>query len=134
MPNLQDSTFPSGRIRTEFQGSIARTDTTAKNLFVLPAGAIPFDITVSSAAVSNAATTATISVGKSGGTGVEFLTTQDVKGASGSGVLHPAGPATSLFGVSVGASSVTVTGVYAETGAASNAGGPWLVVIGCYVV
>ena len=128
MPGLQDNTFAAGRNTTQFVGSIARTDTSAKVLFTLPAGAIPVALTYASPAVSNAGTTATISVGKSGGTGVEFLTTQDVKGSGGSGHQHPAGPAASLYGTPL-AAAVIVTGIYAETGGASNAGGPWLVMI-----
>ncbi len=133
MPGLQDVEFQGGRNETQFVGSIARTDTAAKALFTLPAGCIVTGMTIASPTVSNAGTTATISVGKSGGTGAEFLTTYDVKGATGSGQQTPPGPATSLFGA-VQATPITVTGVYAETGGASNAGGPWVVVFDVLVV
>lgn len=133
MPLSQDNSYGQGRNLTQFVGSIARTDTAAKTLFTLPPGAIPIAMTYCSAAVSNAGTTAVISVGKSGGTGVELLTTQDVKGATGSGHQHPAGPAASLYGVS-SATAVIVTGIYAETGGASASGGPWLVIIDALVI
>ena len=130
MPNLTDvSGQIVGRSDKIFVAQIARTDTTAKSLFSLPANSIPLAMSITSPAVSNAGTTATISVGKSGGTGVEILTTLDVKGATGSGQQTPVGPAASLFGVSVGTSALVVTGIYAETGAASSAGGPWIVAI-----
>ena len=128
MANPQDSTFPSGRTNPSFMGTIARTDTTAKVLFTLPAGCIPVALNYTSPAVSNAGTTATISVGKQGGTGVEFLTTVDVKGATGSGFQNPVGPAASLGGAALAAATV-VTGVYAETGGASSSGGPWVIVV-----
>ncbi len=133
MANLQDNEFAGGRNTTQFVGSIARTDTAAKTLFTLPAGAIPIALTLSSPAVSNAGTTATVSVGKSGGSGTEFLNAQDVKGSPGSGHQHPAGPAASLFGTPL-AAATPVTGIYAETGGASSSGGPWLVMIEAFVV
>lgn len=133
MPVLQDGTFQGPRNVAQFVGSIARTDTSAKTLFNLPANCIPVAITVSSPAVSNAGTTATISIGKPGGAGTEFLNAQDVKGASGSGHQHFAGPAASLYGTNLAVGGA-VTGIYAETGGASNAGGPWLVVMDVLVV
>lgn len=129
MPGIvQDPSFPSGRQKVSFVGSIARTDTTAKVLFTLPANAIILGFRYSSPAASDAGTTATISVGKSGGTGAEYLATQDVKTVgTGRGQQYPVGPAASLLGQSVGSAAVVVTGVYAETGGASTTGGPWVV-------
>lgn len=134
MASLQNDAFANGRNLTTFVGSVARTDTSAKILFTLPEGAIPVDLVYSSPAASNAGTTATLSVGKSGGTGVEFLNAADVKTAgTGAGAQHPAGPTTSLFGTPLAAAAV-VTGTYAETGAASSAGGPWVVTIAALVI
>ena len=127
--NVQDGSYPSGRTVVAFVGTVARTDTTAKSLFVLPAACIPLAVQYSSVAASNAATTATLSVGKSGGTGVEYLNAADVKtAATGAGQVNPNGPAASLLG-QITAASQNVTGIYAETGAASNTGGPWVVTI-----
>jgi hypothetical protein len=134
MPNLSDlSGQVVGRATVTFVNQIARTDTSAKTLFTLPANAIPLELEVCSPAVSNAGTTATVSVGKSGGTGAEILAAMDVKGSTGSGSQNPAGPAASIFGASVGAAPYVVTGIYAESGTASTAGGPWLVAVTCIV-
>jgi hypothetical protein len=105
-------------------GTIARTDTSAKTLGTLPQNAVIVATQVHVPTVSNAATTATVSVGKSGGTGVEYVNTVDVKSAAGVIALGTKG----TLG-SVGASAVTVTGVYAETGTASTSGGPFNVSI-----
>lgn len=137
MPTVtaQDSTFNGGRRNVvTFVGSVARSDTSAKNLFTLPAGCIPTNILVAATAPSNAGTTATLSAGKSGGTGTEFLNAVDVKTAgTGGGSQKPSASASTLFGVPLAADTV-VTGIYAETGGASNAGGPWLVIIEALVV
>lgn len=118
-------TITPGQVQKVLTNTVARTDTAAKTLGVLPAGAVIIGITVYGTAVSNAATTATLSLGKSGGTGTEFLNALDVKGATGAGQQTPTG---GVLG-SVGTSAVTVTGTYAETGTASTSGGPWRIVI-----
>lgn len=125
----QDNTYPNGRQPSAFVGSIARTDTAAKRLFDLPVGCIPVALHYSSPAASDAGTTATISVGKLGGTGTEYLATQDVKTVgTGRGQQVPVGPAATLLGIPTTAAQ-TVTGVYAETGGASTTGGPWVVTL-----
>ena len=106
-------------------GTIARTDTSAKVLGTLPQNAVITAIQLQVPTVSNAGTTATVSVGKSGGTGVEYVNTADVKSAAGVVALGTKG----LGYGSVGTSSVTVTGIYAETGTASGSGGPFNVSI-----
>jgi hypothetical protein len=115
----------SGKYIHTQTGSVARTDTSAKTLFTLPANAIITALRVYTATASDAGTSATLSVGKLGGTGVEFLNAQDIKGG-GVGVLGTG--AKTVLGT-VGTSAVTVTGTYAETGGASTTGGPWLVYI-----
>lgn len=112
--------------------TVARTDTAAKTLFTLPANAVPIGLTIIGPAVSNAGTTATLSVGKSGGTNAEYLSALDVKGATGSGQQTPAGVAGGL-GSSVGTAALGITGIYAETGTASTSGGPWTVVMDYYI-
>lgn len=134
MATAQDSTYNQGHNVTSFIGSVARTDTSAKNLFTLPAGFLPTNILLAATAPSNAGTTATLSVGKSGGTGTEFLNAVDVKTAgTGGGSQKPTGSASTLFGVAL-AAATTVTGIYAETGTASSSGGPWVVIIEGLVV
>jgi hypothetical protein len=126
---VQDNTSASGRTPVAFVGSIARTDTTAKKLFSLPAKSIPLSIQYSSPAASDAGTTATVSVGKAGGTGTEYLATQDVKTVgTGRGQVVPAGPNATLLG-QIQETAVDVTGVYAESGGASTTGGPWVVTV-----
>jgi hypothetical protein len=104
--------------------TVARTDTTAKNLFMLPAGSVPLAVSIYSPSVSNATTTATVSVGITG-TATEFVNAQDVKTAAGQ---LPCSEATNL-GASVGTTAVQVIGTYAETGTASSLGGPYTVIM-----
>lgn len=129
MPLTQDPTFQGPRNLSQFIGSIARTDTTAKPLFTLPAGCIPLKISYSATAPSNAGTTATISVGISGGSATAFLAATDVKTAgTGGGSQNPTASASTQYGVPLAAASVVI-GTYAETGGASSSGGPWVVVM-----
>jgi hypothetical protein len=108
--------------------TIARTDTSAKNLFILPANALPVRVDVFVGTASDAGTTATISIGKTG-SGTYFLNGYSVK--SNSGAQSPT-TAAHLY-ASVGSSPVQVTGVYAETGTASTTGGPFNVTIAYYL-
>lgn len=134
MATAQDPEYLNGRTVTSFVGSVARTDTSAKTLFTLPAGCIPTNILFAATAPSNAGTTATISVGISGGSGTAFLNAIDVKTAgTGGGSQKPTGSASAQFGVPLAAATV-VNGVYAETGGASSAGGPWVVIVEALVV
>ena len=134
MASGQDNAYQNGRLVTSFVGSVARTDTAAKTLFTLPNGFIPTNVLYAATAPSNAATTATLSVGKSGGTGTEILNAVDVKTAgSGGGSQKPVASASVVFGVALTAAYI-VTGTYAETGGASNTGGPWTVLVEGLVV
>jgi len=124
---LQQLRSRTNRGTYSVRNTIARTDTSAKNLFRLPAYARPIRLSIFGTAASDAGTTATISVGKTGAN-THFLNGHDVKtSSSGAGQVHPNG-ATNLDAV-VGTSDIQVTGIYAETGSASTAGGPWTVVI-----
>lgn len=109
------------------KGSVARTDTVAKNLFQLPANAIIDDIIIGSPNNSDAGTTATLSVGKTG-TNTFFINGLDVKtAASGKGypLLSGATAPTNVYGTTPLAAALQVVGIYAETGGASTTGGPW---------
>ena len=115
-----------GLVQFAQTGSVARTNTTAKTLFTLPQDAVIIGLSVIGAAVSNAGTTATISVGVVGGNGHDYLNAYDVKGATGAGQQVPSAatlPATALT------ADTSVTAIYAETGTASTSGGPWVVVV-----
>jgi hypothetical protein len=87
--------------------SLARTNTTSKNLFMLPANAVPVSLSVSATTGSDA-TTATISIGKTG-TATYFVNAADatLNGDLPLTVAH--------LGASVGSGSIQVTGVYAQS-------------------
>lgn len=112
------------QITSRAVATLARTDTTAKNLFVLKAGTIPLRITLYSGTASNAGTSATVSVGRTG-TNNYFLNAQDVK--TNAGQLLPTTNVTNMQAPL--AADTVVTGIYAETGTPSNAGGPFYVQI-----
>lgn len=134
MATAQDSSFPNGRETIKFVGSVARTDTTAKTLFTLPAGVIPLTVRLASTNNSDAATTATLSVGTSGGAATTYLNAVDIKtAATGKGSWVPVTSGSAKLGVA-NATGETVNGTYAETGGASTTGGPWIVIIECLVV
>lgn len=103
-----------------------RAMTTATTAFVLPQDAQIIGLSINGQAVSNAGTTATLSVGKVGGNGHDYLNAMDVKGSTGSGQQVPS--AATLPGGALSADT-TVTVTYAETGTASTSGGPWQVCI-----
>ena len=119
----------SKNVRTKaFQ--IARTDTVASIKMALPQGATILNIFVYSPLVSNALTTATVSIGTSV-TATELITSLDVKTAAGI-IQAGAGAATTFLQIE----PVPTTGVdlniwakYAETGTASTTGGPYTVFV-----
>ncbi len=125
MAAVPDGTFASGKLAVKFVGTVARTDTTAKNLFTLPADAELVSLHYYAGAASNAGTSATLSVGESGGSATAYINAADVKTAgTGAGQVFPNAQSMGA----VGTSAVTVDGTYAETGTASSSGGPWTVV------
>jgi hypothetical protein len=78
---------------------------------------------------SNAATTAVVSVGKTG-SNTYFVSSQDVKGANGQ---MPCAGATNLGAVLSTSAATQIVGIYAETGTASNTGGPWTIMMEWYL-
>lgn len=119
------SMHPGNNSKSSIVGQIRRTDTTAKVLGYIPAGAIPISLMWVGVANSDAATTATMSVGYT--TGTEFLNGVNVKASSTTQTSPAAGAA--LGAVLSATADTAITGVYAETGTASTTGGPWTVVI-----
>lgn len=95
---------------------VSRTASGAVYIGTLPANAQIVSINVPVAVVSNAGTTATVSVGLSGGSATYFTAAQDVKTAAG----NFSQAATAGWVPSTSKQDVTVT--YTETGAASSAG------------
>jgi hypothetical protein len=121
--------MPQNRGLSYIVGQVARTDTTAKTIGVVPKGGIPVSIMWTGVANSDAATTATLSVGYT--TGTEFLNGVNVKTGSTSQNFAASGAA---LGAALSATVDTpITAVYAETGTASTTGGPWTVVIGYFM-
>ena len=110
---------------------IARTDTARFDAFALPKNAVVAGVYVLGTTASDAATTATISVGV-GGSGTEILNAFDVKGATGAGYNTGGAKAGSAMATQLTADTV-YTAVYAESGTASTTGGPWLVKVEYYI-
>ena len=130
---MANTLTPKARSTLCKMGSLARTDTTAKELFGLPKDAVIVGIYVIGGAVSNAATTATIGTGSTA-TANEHMTGYDVKTAATGEGYNPAGAA--AVGTALGTKLTTDTpvyGIYAETGTASTSGGPWIVKYEYYV-
>lgn len=121
--------YPGNKVLSAVVGTVARTDTTAKNLGVMPAGAIPVSTRWSGPVNSDAGTTATLSAGHTAGT--EFIDAVSVKSGSASQNLPASG---ANFGSAISTTAdTTITGVYAETGTASTTGGPWTVIVEYYM-
>lgn len=118
---------PVGRNIQYKNATVARTDTTAKLLFVLPKYAQIIDVELLTATASNAVTTATVSVGTTSANSNELVLNQDVKTAAGY-----IDPTTSVVAAGYFANATTdipIYAKYAETGGASSTGGPWQVIV-----
>jgi hypothetical protein len=108
--------------------NILRTDTTASVKAVLPADASILDFVINGVA-SNAATTATVSIGSTSAAN-EYVNAQDVKTAGGT--IRP----TSTVSTNIpniepipNTGDLQIWAKYAETGTASTAGGPYTVMV-----
>jgi len=110
---------------------VARTDTTAFDAFVLPKGAIPAGTYVIGTVASDAASTATISVGSNPGTTNQLLAAFSVK-TNGAGYFAAGAAGGTGLGIPL-ATDTLMKAVYAETGTASTTGGPWLVKVEYYM-
>lgn len=109
---------------------IKRTDTTAFSAFTLPKGAVIAGSYVMGATASDAATTATVSVGSNPGTTNECVAAFSVK-TNGAGYFAAGATAGTSVGSQLTADTL-IKAVYAETGTASTTGGPWLVKVEYY--
>lgn len=108
--------------------AVTRSDTTTSVKCVLPADATIISFSLYSTAVSNAATTANISVGIPGNA-TYFINAADVKTAAGRIALTS--NLTNMFNLEntpLGA-DIQLTATYAETGTASTSGGPYYVLV-----
>lgn len=109
--------------------TISRTDTTASIKAQLPAGAVPIAFIINGTVSSDAATTATISIGNTTASN-QYVNGYSVKSNGASAAILPA--IGGIGGVASGASAprglpVVIYGKYAETGTASTTGGPWTI-------
>lgn len=117
-----DQSGGSGAVNLSIAGAVARGATNTAIVGTLPANAQIIAIFITVPVVSNAGTTATVSVGLNGGSNTYFSAAQDVKGAVG----NFSQAATANWVPSGGSQVVTVT--YTETGAASTAGNAYYVI------
>ena len=109
---------------------IKRTDTTAFDAFVLPKNAVIAGAYVMGTTASDAASTATISVGTNPGTTNECIAAFSVK-TNGAGYYAVGAQGGSSMGSQLTADTL-MKAKYAETGA-STTGGPWLVKVEYYI-
>lgn len=121
--------FPRGRNVVAYTAQVARTDTTAKDLFTLHRGDIPLRISVYGGTASDAGTNARLSIGSTGNA-TYFVAAMDLKGSTitsgGIGQSFPSSAANLMVPLDF---DTTVQATYAEAGNASTAGGPWTVVM-----
>jgi hypothetical protein len=113
---LDEASSAKGACVMALSWDVARGATNTVVVGTLPANARIIAINVQVPVVSNAATTATVSVGLSGGSNTYFSGAQDVKAAIG----NFSQAATANWAVSSLKQDITCT--YTETGAASTAG------------
>jgi hypothetical protein len=124
MPLSVASTSRNGRDPVVFTNLVARSDTTAKDLFHLKAGWIPLGLSIFAPVASNAGTSAILSIGSTGNVAYFASPIQLKSGTQSLGQSHPS--SVSNLGEPLDFDT-TVIGTYAESGSASTSGGPWLV-------
>lgn len=113
---IDDASSAVGSIVQSLSWNVARGATNTVTVGALPANARIIAIFVENPVVSNAATTATVSVGLTGGSATYFTAAQDVKSAVG----NFSQAATANWVPATTSQSISCT--YTETGAASTAG------------
>lgn len=111
---------PVGRSVQVKISSLARTDTTAKLLCVLPKYAEITGIKLQFDTASDAGTTAVVKLGTTSANANEIVTSQNVKVA---GVVWPSINTGQIYTVLT--ADTPIYGIYAETGGASTTGGPF---------
>ena len=109
---------------------IKRTDTTSFDAFTLPKGAVIAGAYVMGTVASDAATTATVSVGSNPGTTNECVAAFSVK-TNGVGYFATGAQGGTSLGSQLTADTL-IKAKYTETGTASTTGGPWLVKVEYY--
>ena len=127
MPLSVASTSVSGRDTIVYTNRVARSDTTAKDLFKLKRGTIPVSLDIYTPAASDAGTGALLSIGSTGNAAY-FAGPMQLKSGMHA-TLGLSTPSTVSYLMEPLAFDTMVTGTYAEHGTASTAGGPWTVVM-----
>lgn len=122
---VDDASASVGCVVMNLSWDVARGATNTAIVGSLPANARIISIFVQNTVVSNAATTATVSVGLSGGSATYFSAAQDVKTAIG----NFSQAATAGWVPAATAQAITCT--YTETGTASTAGSARVAVSYC---
>lgn len=117
---------PVGRNIQYKNATVARTDTVAKLLFVLPKYAQVIDVELLTATAANPAGTATVSVGTTTASN-ELVNAQDVKTAAG--MIDPTTSAVAAGYFANATTDIPIYAKYAETSTASTLGGPWQVIV-----
>lgn len=123
--------IPVGRMVQVKVSTVARTDTAAKLLFVLPKYAQVIDVELLTAVASNAGTTAVVSVGNTTAAN-QLVLNQDVKTAAG--YIDPTTTAVAAGYFANATADIPIYAIYAETGGASSTGGPWTVIVSYMIV
>jgi len=116
MAFIDDASSAVGTMPMVLSWNVARGATNTVTVGAIPANARIISIHVGNPIVSNAATTANISVGLAGGSNTYFSTAQDVKSAIGN--FSQAATANWV----PAATSQSISCTYTETGTASSAG------------
>lgn len=119
---VEEASSAPGAIVQALTFTVNRAATNTVVAGTLPANARILRIDITVPVVSNAATTATVSVGLSGGSATYFTAAQDVKGSIG----NFSQAATANWAQSAAAQVLSCT--YTETGTASTAGTAYVAV------
>lgn len=117
------STSINGRDVVTYTNHIARSDTSAKDLFTLKQGDIPISLELYSGSVSNAGTSSLLSIGST--SNVAYFAA-GIELTEGYG-LGPAVPSSTVNLMVPLPFETTVQGTVSETGSASTSGGPWTI-------
>jgi 3-oxoacyl-ACP reductase-like protein len=105
---------------------VSRTNTTSSVEAILPSMASVLEVTIHGSSVSNAGTTATITVTLTNNTGVISTGTVNVLANGATTALVQMTNLPNIEESIVANGDIVVTSVYAETGTASTSGGPWI--------
>lgn len=116
--------IPSNKDYTVKVISVARTDTVSSVKAVLPADSSVMNVWLYRNGVSNAATTATVTITIANNSGTISTGTYDVKASGDTSAVIQMNNLPNLQPMPL-AGDLTVSAVYAETGTASTSGGPW---------